>query len=208
MGTKQYLMPAGNPSALSRITDQQNWEFYHYQTYAQAGQQRLTFFTAAPGSLKEDKYNMLVAGQLPAGFAFVLQEIMIDFKPGAAPGTFGAQDSGDYINDTLKAGNFGRQVFTVSQKVFNQGAPLKRYPMDVRMDGFAAAADSTTAGADKQTLIDYSAWVGRVNRVADLLIGPSQNFQSDLYWDTAAVPVSVAGEIGVILRGVLGRLVQ
>lgn len=208
MGTKQYLMPAGSPSALARLTDQQNWEFIHYQTYAQAGQANLTFFTAAPGSLKQDKYNMLAAGALPAGFSFVLQEIMVDFKPGALPGTFGAQDSGDYINDALKVGNTGRLAFRVGDKIFNQGAPLKRYPMDVRMDGFAAAADTTTAGADKQTLINYATWVGRTNRVADLLIGPSQNFQCDLFWDTAVQSVSVAGEIGVILRGVLGRLVQ
>lgn len=208
MATKQYRMPAGNPSALSRIADQQNWEFYHYQAYAQAGQRGLTFFTAAPGSLAADKYNMQSAGALPGGYSFVLQEILVDFKPGALPGTFGAQDSGDYINDVLKVYNSGRLDFRASDKTFCQGAPLKRFPMDVRMDGFAAASDSTTAGADKQTLINYGQVVGRTNRVADLLITQTQNFKCDLFWDTAVVPVSVAGEIGVILRGVLGRLVQ
>lgn len=207
MATKQYLMPAGNPTVLDRIKNQQNWELYHYQTYAQAGQNQLTFFTAAPGTLKADKYNMQVAGALPAGYSFVVQEILVDFKSGATPSTFGTQAAGDYVNDTLKVYNSGRLDFRVSDSTVTQGAPLKRFPMDVRMDGFAAAADTTTAAAAKQTLVNYSAFVGRVYRVADALIGASQNFKVDLYWDTAVVPVSVAGEIGIIMRGVLGRLV-
>jgi hypothetical protein len=208
MATKQYRMPSGNPSALSRLADQQNWELFHYQAYAQAGQRSLTFFTAAPGSLAPDKYNMQAAGALPGGYSFVLQEILVDFKPGPAVSTFGAAAAGEYVNDMLKVYNSGRLDFRVSDKTFAQGAPLKRFPMDVRMEGFAAAADSTTAAASRQTLVNYGQMVGRTNRVADLLVGATQSFKAELFWDTAVVPVSVAGEIGIILRGVLGRLVQ
>lgn len=212
MATKQYKMPAGNPSALSRLADQQNWEFWHYLTYAAAGQSALTFFTAAPGSLTKEDYNFKAAGALPAGMWFVLQEYAVDFIPGAAvlPSTFGAQTAAKFANDVYAAGHAGALEFVYGNKTFCEVAPLSRAPMDTSMVGFAAATDQTTAAAASQTLLSYAQWRGRPQRVADMLIEPQVNLQWNMTWPNGvvALPSTVAGRIGVRMKGVLGRLVQ
>lgn len=212
MGTKQYMMPAGSPSALSRLADQQNWEFWHYQTYAAAGQSNLTFFTAAPGSLSLEDYNFPGAGAFPAGMSFVLQEYMVDFTPGAnvPPSAFGAQTALKFANDVYAAGKAGALELVYGTKTFTQIAPLSRAPMDTSMAGFAAAADQTTAAAASQTLLSYAQWRGRPQRVADMLIEPQVNFKWSMTWPNGvvALPSTVAGRIGVRMKGVLGRLVQ
>ncbi|MEN9924386.1 MAG: hypothetical protein RL268_512 [Pseudomonadota bacterium] len=212
MATKQYQMPAGNQSALSRLADQQNWEFWHYQTYAAAGQGSLTFFTAAPGSLSLEDYNFKAAGAFPAGMWFVLQEYMVDFTPGAAvpPSAFGAQTAARFANDVYAAGRGGALEFVYGNKTFCQVAPLARAPMDGGLNGFAAAADQTTAAAASQTVLSYAQWRGRPQRVADMLIEPQVNLEWKMSWPNGAIalPSTVAGRIGVRMKGVLGRLVQ
>jgi hypothetical protein len=214
MATKILAMPKGQSALIAGLTDQQNWEFYDYQTYAAAGQAQLNFFQSAPGAngrTLEDT-NFPGSGSLPAGMGFVLQELMFNFLPGAAvlPGSFGAAAAPRFVNDVVRVGQSGAVELIYSSKTFVQNAPLSRFPMDVSADGFGAAADATTAGANLQTLLNYAQWRGRPQRIADMLLEPQVNLLIRVSWPNGVVatPSTVAGKLGCIMKGVLGRVAQ
>lgn len=207
-------IPQGQPGAVPGMTDVQNWLFYDTATAAAAGQAALTFFQTplgASGRTLEDT-NFPGAGSLPAGMSFVLQEIMVDFIPGSTvvPSTFGAEAAAKFVNDVYAFRKAGMLQFTYSNKVYAQDTPLWRFPMDAGLEGFAAVADATTAGANLQTVVSFAKARGRIWRMSDLRIDPQVNFNVQLLWPNGAValPSTVAGKAYVYLKGFLARFVQ
>jgi hypothetical protein len=209
---KTRAIPQGQPTAVPGAADVQNWVFYDSQTYAQAGQAALTFFQqplGQSGRTLQDT-NFPGAGALPAGMTFTLQEIMVRLLPGAAvlPGSFGAQAAPNFLLDEWKFRRSGVLELDIANKTYAQDAPLDRFPMDVGIDGFGAAADATTAGANLQTLINYGVARGRIWRVADTQLAPQVNFSIKLSWPNGVQTISAAGVAMVYMKGVLSRFVQ
>jgi hypothetical protein len=209
---KTRAIPRGQPTAMPGAADTQNWVFYDSQTYAQAGQAQLFFFQTAVGASGRtlQDTNFPGAGSLPAGFAFTLQEVMVNLIPGAAvlPSSFGAGVASSYILDEYKFRKSGVLELDISNKTYVQDAPLMRFPMDTSLDGFGAAADATTAAAALQTLIGYAAARGRIWRANDLQIAPQVNFTVKLSWPNGVQSISAAGVAFVYMKGVLSRFVQ
>lgn len=190
---------------------------YDYQTYAAAGQTSMTFFAVPKGQSGKtySDTNMEQAGMLPAPQHFNAESIEVIFFPGAAVSvaTFGAEAAAKYINDVMAVYTQpARLVFTIGQMNYAFESPLMNFPPQRWMDGFAAAADSTTAGANLQTQVGYATAKGHPFKFdgPGIDIPPAQNFNVTINWDNGAValPSTVAGRIGVRLGGWLFRAAQ
>lgn len=182
---------------------------YDYQTYAQAGQTSLTFFQIPVGQSGKTlaDTNMENAGSLPAPKSFLLKGLEVVFFPGAEPGTYGAPDDADFINDMNDVYESGHVQLFIGSKAYLDEAPIGVMPPSWGLGGFSSAADTTTAGADQQTLVNYARSVGRPYTVIPMYIPSNQNFKVTINWPTA-VAVTVAGRIGVRLLGDQYRLSQ
>lgn len=207
-------LPVPQAAAVPGVVDRQIWSFYDFQTYAAAGQANLSFFqtpTGSGGRTKEDT-NFPGAGSLPNGMNFVLQELQFLFIPGAAvtPGSFGAEVAPNFLRDVYAVGSRGHVQLEYSSKLYVDEGPLMRFPPDARLAGFAAAADATTAAANLQTLVNYGQWAGKPFRVADLNIAQQVNLNITVSWPNGvvALPSTVAGRLGCVMRGVLARSAQ
>ena len=183
---------------------------YHYQAYAAAGQNTLTFFQTPYGQLANGilDTNMTQPGQLPAPQQFLLTGISVVFFPGVSPGAATGASPSEFINDVWAVGKGGILTLNVLSKQYCQMAPLGEFSPDFRMDVSAALSDTTTAAASRLTEVSYASWVGPKFKVAPIMLLPSQNFSVTLTWPTVvALPSTVAGRIGVRLEGTLYRAV-
>lgn len=181
---------------------------YDYQTYAAAGQTSLSFFQIPIGQSSKTiaDTNMESAGQLPSPKTFMVQAIEVAFFSGVTPSTHGAQAAAEYVNDVNAIHKSGHLQLFIGSKPYLDEAPIGVFPQSWGMGGFAAVADTTTAAADSQTLIQYARTVGRLYEIPPLYIPSNQNFKVTLDWPTAvATPSTVAGRIGVRLLGTLYR---
>jgi hypothetical protein len=195
--------------------------FYDTLTYAAAGQTVLTFYAVPVGQGAPAKTlaetNMNIAGSLPAPFRFLTQAIEVYFFPGVLPGVGPIADAADgFLNDMWKvmtgwtaAGVFHPaflQFFIGSKAYLNEGVSLMRFPPFGRLDGFAAMTTDLTAGAATFSRDSYVTAAGRPYIIdPPILVEPTQNFNVTLNWPTAVVPIVTAGEIAVVLNGVLVR---
>lgn len=184
---------------------------YDSSAYAAAGQTSLSFFQVPQGQSSKTiaDTNMETAGTLPNPKSFLIQAIEIAFFSGVTPGTFGAQAAANYVNDMnafYKSGHF--QLF-IGSKPYLDEAPLGVFPPTWGLGVSGALADTTTAGADKQSMIQYSRVVGSTYTITPIYLESQQNFKVTLDWPTAvAMPSTVAGRVVVRLLGTLYRLSQ
>lgn len=187
---------------------------YDYQTYAIAGQTSLTFFQVPVGQSSKTiaDTNMEMAGALPRPKYFLIEGIEVQFFPGNAPGSFGAQPAAAVfnINDVYALSRSGSLNLFIGSKTYLEEAPLGRFPPSNRLEVGAAVADQTSAGANLHTKIDYAALGGRpYSLMPPVLLEPNQNFKVTLTWPTAVpMPSGVTGRIGIVLNGILYRLSQ
>lgn len=207
-------LPKPQAASIKGIKDAQEWTYYDFQTYAAAGQATLTFFqnpVGFNGRTKEDT-NFPGAGQLPSGLQFTLQEMQFEFYPGATVpvGAFGAQAAPLFVQDVYAVGSRGYVEFKYLSKNFVEDGPLSRFPTDVRLAGFGAFADATTAGAALQSRLNYAQWAGRPYKTKNIAINPNTGFTVTVSWPNGvvALPSTVAGRLACRMKGILRRDVQ
>lgn len=186
---------------------------YSYQAYPAAGTaQPLQFFQSQPiGTITAEDTNMQLPGQLPAPQSFLVQGIGVDYLPGTATTRFGAQSANGQLNDVYAILRRGVLILTIGSKNYLQEGPLLQLPPRSHINGLAAAADATTAGANLQTFASVGFADGPVFTPRPLLIPPSQNFSVTLAWPAGAIAIpsaDVAARIGVQLYGTLYRPAQ
>jgi len=184
---------------------------YHYQTYAAAGQNRLTFFEttvgAAAGGMEDT--NMEQSGTMPAPKRMLVTGIQVVFFPGGNPGTFGAAAAANNWNDAYTVFKSGWLDFFVGSASWLKDGPVGKFANDFRLAGTAALADASTVAANQQSMVDYATFAGRRYDITPVELRSNQNFNVTLNWNTlAALPSTVAGRIGVILDGYQYRLSQ
>jgi hypothetical protein len=192
---------------------------YDFQAYAAAGVSQQTFFTVPAGTAAKTlaSTNMTIAGSLPAPQRFLVQAIEVYFFPGVLPAVGPIAVATDtFVNDVWKfyasgsgAGVFNPaffQLFIGSKAYLTEGAALMRFPPFGRLDGFAGMSDATTAAAALYSRTSYATAAGRPYILDPaILIEPSQNFNATLNWPVTVQTVTTAGEVGVVLNGVLVR---
>jgi hypothetical protein len=185
------------------------WQpFYHFQSYALAGQSNLTFFQTPKGQLANGyaDTNMENAGSFPAPTAFLCTAIMVVYMPAGNPSTTGTQGVvNPYWNDSVLVANSGYLELTIGSKVYMRDAPVGKFPPNFTVNGFGFTMGNATAANIAQT--GYARAAGRYAEITPFLIPQSQNFNVSLYWPTVQA-VSATGRIGVILDGFYYRQSQ
>lgn len=193
------------------------WSLYDRQAYPQPGTAQLQFFQdpkGAGGKTYADT-NMLSAGQMPRYTNFLITGIQLFFFPAANAYTTQANPAAapaaaqEFVNDVVTF--YQSRAFLeldIGQKPYLFEAPLMKFPPANGIVGFAALADSTTAGAAQLTSIQYAAAGGSPYEVdPGLLLEENQNFSVDLTWP-ALVPISAAANVFCQLDGFLYRSAQ
>lgn len=186
---------------------------YSYQAYPAAGSvQPLLFFQSQPiGTITAEDTNMQLAGQLPSPQSFLIQGIGIDYLPGTAVARFGVQSALGQLADFYAIMRRGVLILNIGSKQYLQEGPLLQLPVRSHINGVAATADATTAGAALQTFVSVGFSDGAVFNPRPLLIPPSQNFSVSLSWPAGAVAIPSAdalARIGIQLYGTLYRPAQ
>jgi len=179
---------------------------YDFQTYAQAGQTQLQFFQVPKGQAGKTfaDSNMTLAGSLPAPMSFLVQSIEVMFFPLNPVSVTGAVVASNW-NDAYAVGKSGWLELFIGSKPYLDEAPLMKFPPRTGLTGNGQLSDSTTAAAARVTVIDYASFGGPIyEMVPPILLVPSQNFIVTLNWP-AAIPINVAGRIGINLGGILYR---
>lgn len=181
---------------------------YHWQTYAQAGQTSLTFFQApvGQGGLTYADTNMQLAGSFPAPTAFFVTGIMVAFLPLNVVSIANAVPRiAANIADVVTVANSGFLEFTIGSKVYLRDAPIGKFAPNFTIN--AQGAVTATQLDPEQSDWNYARAAGRYYSITPFLIPQTQNFNVTLNWPVA-VPVTVAGRIGVILDGFYYRQSQ
>lgn len=185
---------------------------YDAGTYAAAGQTELNFFQTPVGQASKTlaDTNMEAAGSLPAPKKFIIEAIEVLFWSGVVPGTFGAADAADYLNDVATVAKSGYLELYIGSKYYVQEGPIGVFPALNGLSGFVALSDTTTAAADRQSMAQYANMAGRPYVLpSPYTLESNQNFRVSLKWPTAvALPSGVAGRVMVRLRGQMFRLSQ
>lgn len=186
---------------------------YSYVSYPAAGPtQPLQFFGfSVAGTVTAEDTNMALQGQLQQGQNFLLMGVGVDYLPGTAPGRFGAQSANNQINDIYAILRRGVLTITIGTKPYLQVAPLLQLPVRSHINGVAAVADATTAGANLQTVIAAGFADGPVFTPEPLLIPSGQGFTATLSWPAGQIAIpsaDAAARIGLQFYGTLFRGVQ
>jgi len=182
---------------------------YDFQTYAAAGQTSLTFYQVPVGQSSKTKAdtNMTLAGQLPAGQQFLAQSMEVYFFPGTLfPGSaIGAEVIDGFVNDVWEVrSGVAFLEFEIGSKKYLTEAPLMRFPPKTRLDGWTGVA---TPGVieDQMVRTSYADACGRPYPIDPyILLESTQNFNVTISWP-AAIAITNAGRIGVVLDGLLIR---
>lgn len=186
---------------------------YSYQAYPAAGAANpLQFFqTQAIGAITAEDTNMQLAGQLPAPQKFLIQGIGVDFISGNAVSKFGAETANGNLNDYYAVMKRGLLTLKIGSKEYFGMTSMLQLPPRAHINGGAAVADSTTAGAALQTMIQFGFTDGDVFRPRPLLIEASQNFGVTISYPGGAQAIpsaDAAARMGVLLYGTLYRPAQ
>lgn len=211
--TTDMLNPEAYKVNVNGVMEAISQPLYSYQSYPAAGSANpLQFFQSQPiGTITAEDTNMQLAGQLPAPQSFLVQGIGVDYLPGTAAARFGAQSALGQLPDIYAVLRRGVLILTIGSKNYLQEGPLMQLPPRAHINGVAAAADATTAGAALQTFVSVGFSDGPVFTPRPLLIPPSQNFSVTLSWPAGAVAIpsaDAAARIGVQLYGTLYRPAQ
>ncbi len=184
------------------------WQpFYDFQTYAMAGQTQLSFFQVPVGQGGKTlaDTNMTNAGMFPNPTALFVTGIMVAFFPANTISAANVTPRAltNWV-DAVAVANSGWLELQIGSKVYLTDAPIGKFAPNFTVGGPAAIATATaTTGSD----VNFARAQGRYYAITPFLIPPTQNFSVRLNWP-AAVSVTVAGRIGVILDGFYYRQSQ
>lgn len=196
---------------------------YDSALYAAAGQQQLNFFTqpigqgttshpGGAGTKTLSDTNLTLQGQLPTPQNFLAVGLEVQVWSGLAAGRGPAAENtvGQMWNDIQAIARSGVLQFTVGTKPILQEAPIGNFPQQAFLEGNAALADATTAGANLLTQVEYAAMRGRTYAIQPTGIPSGQNFSVQLSWpNVIALPsTNATTRIFVRLLGFLARGVQ
>ena len=218
----------------SFATNLQSVEFitqslYDSATYPAAGIAALTFFQSAIGGgvsplngaakTLEDT-NMLTAGFLPNGQAYLLTAIELDIETGfgvsgslnptaARPSVYGAGAASTQVNDMWLLREMGSLTLNISSKPYMQEGPLMRFPPSNDFDVGAGASDTTSPGSNQQYRTAFGKAIGPNYQLApnNLLLISMMNFSVVLNWAVPPV-LTTAARIFARFTGQLMRVAQ
>ena len=182
---------------------------YDFQAYAAAGQTSLTFFQTPIGQGGKTKAdtNMEAAGSLPAPKQFLVESIECYFFPGSAVDTFNAVAAANkaQADDVYTVMQSGYLDFFIGSKSYLTEAPIGRFPPCTGMK--LETSLSTNSGTVGEVKSEYATFGGLVYKLSpEILLVPTQNFNITLNWPTAVgLPSTIAGRIGIVLKGILYR---
>lgn len=207
---------------------------YDYQLYATAGVAQMTFFAqpvgagitsalgSAVGSAKVlQDTNMVLAGQLPSGTAYMVESIEVDFLPGsvATANTYTPANISVFaavaaaavmaaVNDVNTILQSGLLEFNILQKNYLRETPLKAFPPKVYIDAQVAVASNSATTAEVAGA--RASGAGRAYYLEPpVTLQPAVNFEVALKWPgVVATPSGFNGRIGVILDGYMMRASQ
>lgn len=197
------------------------------------GANQLTYFanpigqglSAAPGNALAPKSkadtNMTLAGQLPAGQAYLIESIEVDFQPGssAVANTFALQSPVTFavaaaatvtsgVDDVNAFYNTGFLVLSIMSKDYLTEGPLGRFPPKAHREiDSAINGNSATVGT---SLVALNKAVGRPYYMeVPLPLKAGQNFAATLNWPALVpLPTGKNGAARVILDGFIYRQSQ
>lgn len=190
------------------------WPLYDRQTYTSGTTTSLTFFQTpnGQGGKTYGDTNMDTAGIIASPNFFFMTGLEVKVIPNLTsvkPSTFGAEVAGLYVNDKwlmTYSKNFVQLVIGAKKYITE---PLSKMVETNRLDGFAAAADATTAGANLQTLVNFACNIGVPYEIVPFLLPPNQPFQLSLNWPAAVtLPSGANPDIEVTINGLLYRPAQ
>lgn len=212
------------PATLAAVSKQFNvnlnqyevvtWPLYSRLTYTSGTTVSLGFFAtpAGSGTTTYGDTNMDVGGQVASPQFFFLTGIELKVIPNLTsvlPSVFGAGTAAKFVNDVwamVASKNFFE--LTIGSKVYVR-EPISKFTNTNKLDGFAAAADATTAAANLQTVVSYAANVGVPYEISPLLLPPTQAFQAKVTWPTAVTLPSAANpDLEMTFNGLLYRPAQ
>lgn len=207
------LDPAAYAVNRANIAEAISQPLYSYAPYPAAGtgQPIVLFQDQVKGTVTLEDTNMQLAGQLGGNQSFLVQSIGIDYLSGTAAARFGAESANGHLVDMFAILRRGYLLFQIGAKPYLTLGPLLQLPVRSHINGVAATADATTAGAALQTMVQVAFSDGPVFSPRPLLIPPSQPFTVSLAWPAGAVVIPSAdttARIGVQLGGTLFRPVQ
>jgi hypothetical protein len=187
------------------------WDLYDSAAYPTTGLQQIQFFQTPLGQNGKTfaDTDMVTAGALPSPQKFLITDIRLGFYPGVQPSSLGAPAADSFINDTYKwwTSPAWLELF-IASKPYLDLSPLILFPPGNGMSGFAAASDTTTAGAGQQTLIGYTQASGPVFEMQPpLLLTANTNFKVTLNWP-ALVTIGTQAKVFCHLGGYLYRQTQ
>lgn len=182
---------------------------YDYQAYAQAGQTSLVFFQVPQGQSSKTiaDTNMELAGTLPQGKKFLVQAIEVAFFPGVATGTLTVPTAPAFVQDVYAFAKSGHLQFFIGSKPYLDEAPIGVFGQTFGLEGFAALADSSTAGATGNETIQYAKLASSVYQITPVTLDSQRNFKITMDWPSA-VSISAAARVGVRLLGTMYRDAQ
>lgn len=179
-----------------------DWIWWHKVAYTSGTTTLLRFFNVVPATL--DLGNMVVAGSLQGGQAFIIKAIRVHFdteltEVAAVPGA---------ANDIARLTNNGVLLFSVGQKNYGQ------WPLHALPGGGGAFVNTGGAGGEATNQFQTAATNGvpdprAINALENgLLLEPNVNFEAQIQWATAQTLSSGTLNINVMLDGALIRPVQ
>lgn len=187
---------------------------YDVLDYAGAGVQQLRFFQNPVGQNGRtfSDTNMLSAGAFPAPQQFLATEITVEILPGVLPSRIGGADVGAaaFLDDMYTLSTAGVVELNIGSKNMLRDSPLGKFPPTQRLEVAAALADTTTAGANRVSAINYAAPAGLVYQMTPRVIPWAQNFDVSLLFPGGLVPLPSGQDarIRCTLNGYLYRLAQ
>lgn len=172
--------------------EQNWWPLYDYTTYPAAGSSSLKFFQAPVGQAGKTVVdtNMKAAGSLPAGTAYLVTGVQVEFYPGVAISGIVTSKFADDIYTVYRQGYL---VFTIGSKEYINGGNLMKFAPRNHLSMFSA----TTVATDRYT---YATAVGEEFKMVERWIESTVNFDVELR-GLPALPSAVDGRIGVTLNG-------
>ena len=173
------------------------------------GQGATSALNAAAGPKTFADTNLEGNGALPVPERALIVGLSIDVYPGVAPTATGALAASLFMQDVWQIARSGYLLWQIGQKRVALDAPLIKFGSAGSLGGFAAMADSTTAGATQFTQVNYASIQSPIYSIVPVAIPSSQNFPLTLNWPALVpTPSTVAARIGVTLHGYRIRLAQ
>lgn len=172
---------------------------YDYKSFGSVATTSVVFFQDPVGALGKTlaDTNMVSAGQLPKGQAFMVTGVQVECLPAAA---ISGTTTSKFADDVYTFYKNGVLIFTVGSKEYiRQGNLMKFAPRNYLSADFA-----TTVATDRYV---YASADGKEFQIVDLLLESSMNFNVELR-SIPQLPSAADARVGVTLNGYLFRNAQ